>query len=403
MPNKYTLTLGGQPADDTLYTLITSLEVEEGMDMATAMQISLPVSRSDSGDLAYVADARFAPLAPVTVVATAGGSGAAGVTTGPAGAVASALGGGSAPSADQCIFDGYVLSQKLRLETGVTNSTVSIWGQDASWLMSQTEKAREWPDVTDSDVAATIFGEYGITPSDQNTQDDSASHTSDTHSLMQRGTDIAFLRMLARRGGKACRIACADKPGQRTGFFATPKLDGDPAVTLTLNDPANWTVSALDFEWDATRPTAVAARTALFSDSDPGGAVGDTSDSGLKNLSDQDLATFAGKPTTVMLTAAVDNVGDLTLRAKALLREAGWFARCDGEADADRVGVVLRPGMLVAVTGVGAMFSGSWLIWSVRHKFTQEGHKMNFTLLRNGVGATAASGGSLLSAAAGAL
>jgi hypothetical protein len=220
---------------------------------------------------------------------------------------------------------------------------------------------------------------------------------------MQRGTDIAFLRMLARRGGKACRIACADKPGQRTGFFATPKLDGDPAVTLTLNDPANWTVSALDFEWDATRPTAVAARTALFSDSDPDGAVGDTSDSGLKNLSDQDLATFAGKPTTVMLTAAVDNVGDLTLRAKALLREAGWFARCDGEADADRVGVVLRPGMLVAVTGVGAMFSGSWLIWSVRHKFTQEGHKMNFTLLRNGVGATAASGGSLLSAAAGAL
>jgi hypothetical protein len=49
------------------------------------------------------------------------------------------------------------------------------------------------------------------------------------------------------------------------------------------------------------------------------------------------------------------------------------------------------------------MFSGSWLIWSVRHKFTQEGHKMNFTLLRNGVGAAAASGGSLLSAAAGAL
>ena len=402
MATSYQLTLGGQAADDTLYTLITSLEVEEGMDMASAIQISLPVSRSDQGDLAFVSDTRFAPLASAAVVATASG-GASGATSGPGGAVASALGGGSAPSAAQCIFDGYVLSQKLRLETGITNSTVSIWGQDASWLMNQTEKAREWADVTDADVAATIFGEYGITPSDQNSQDDSASHTSDTHSLMQRGTDIAFLRMLARRGGKVCRIACADKPGQRTGFFATPKLDGDPAVTLTLNDPANWTVNALDFEWDATRPTAVATRSALFSDSDPEGAVGDTSDSGLKNLSDRDLATFAGQPTTVMLTAAVDNVGDLTLRAKALLREAGWFARCDGEADADRVGTVLRPGMLVTVNGVGATFSGSWLIWSVRHKFTQEGHKMNFTLLRNGVGAAGASGGSALSALAGAL
>jgi hypothetical protein len=72
-----------------------------------------------------------------------------------------------------------------------------------------------------------------------------------------------------------------------------------------------------------------------------------------------------------------------------LLREAGWFARCEGEADAERLGVVLRPGMLAAVKGVGALFSGAWLVWSVRHKFTHEGHKMNFTLLRNGVGGAA--------------
>jgi len=389
MANAYQLTLGGQQADPTLYTLITSLEVEEGMDIPAALQISLPVTRSDKGDLAYVSDARFAPLAGIAVVAIAGGSGAQGVTTGASGAVASALGGGSAPSANQCIFDGYVLSQKVRLETGVTNSTVKIWAQDACWLMNQTEKVREWADVTDANVAETIFGEYGVTPSDQNAADDSASHTADTHSLMQRGTDIAFLRMLARRGGKACRIACADKPGQRTGYFATPKLDGDPALTLTLNDPTNWTVDALDFEWDATRPTEVTARSALFSDPDTNAAVGDTSDSGLKNLSDRDLATFVGKPTSVMLTTAIDNAGDLTLRAKALLREAGWFARCEGEADAERLGVVLRPGMLAAVKGVGALFSGAWLVWSVRHKFTQEGHKMNFTLLRNGVGGAA--------------
>jgi hypothetical protein len=49
--------------------------------------------------------------------------------------------------------------------------------------------------------------------------------------------------------------------------------------------------------------------------------------------------------------------------------------------------MVLRPGMIAAVTGVGALFSGSWLVWSVRHKLTREGHKMSFTLLRNSVGA----------------
>ena len=190
MASSYNLMFNGQQADSTLYATITSVEVEESLDMPAAVQITLPVSRDSGGDLTYVGDPRFAPLATVSVVASAGGNGASGVSSGAAGAVASAIGGGSAASADQCIFDGYVLAQKVHLESGITNASISIWGQDATWLMNQTEKVREWVDVTDSAVAASIFGDYGITPSDQNDADDSPSHTADTHSLMQRGSDI---------------------------------------------------------------------------------------------------------------------------------------------------------------------------------------------------------------------
>lgn len=401
MGSSYQLLLGGQPEDDTLHQLVASIDVEESMDMPAAIQITLPVSHTSAGDLTYVTDPRFAPLAPVAVVASAGGSGAQGVTTGAVGNVAAAVGGGSAPAAAQCIFDGYLLSQKLHLETGVTNSTLTVWGQDASWLMNQTEKVREWVDVTDSAVAAAIFGEYGIAPSDQNTEDDTPSHTEDTHSLMQRGSDISFLRLLARRSGKVCRIACADQPGVRTGYFAIPKLDGDPAVNLSLNDPANWTVGAIDLEWDATRPTAVTAHTALFSDADPDGATGDTSDSGLAALGDRTLAAFTGQPMTILLAAAVDSAGELTLRAQAVLREAGWFARCEGDADVERLGTVLRAGMLVKLVGVGALHSGTWIVWTVRHKLTKEKHNMQFTLLRNAVG-NPPSGAGGLSALAGA-
>ena len=187
----------------------------------------------------------------------------------------------------QCIFDGYVLSHKLHLETGITASTLQVWGQDASWLMNLEEKVKEWVDVTDADVANAIFNDYGITPASDNADDDSPSHTEDGHSLMQRASDIQFLRSLARRNGKLCRVVCADKPGQRTGYFAKPKLDGDPVVTLTLNDPQTWTVDALDIEWDVTRPTAVMARQALFNDSDEDGVSADTSDSGLALLDAQ--------------------------------------------------------------------------------------------------------------------
>lgn len=158
MGHSYKLTLGGKLADDTFTALMTSIEVEEGMDIPSALQIKLPLTRSDSGELGYVVDSRFQPLAPVTLVATVGSAGASGVSTGAVGAVTSALGGGAAPSADQCIFDGYVLSQKVHVETGITKSSITLWAQDASWLMGQTEKAREWVDVTDADCAATIFG-----------------------------------------------------------------------------------------------------------------------------------------------------------------------------------------------------------------------------------------------------
>ena len=109
--------------------------------MPSAIQITIPLSRSSGGDLNYVVDPRFAPLATVSVVASTKGAGAQGVATGAVGAAASAIGGGSAPAADQCIFDGYVLSQKLHLETGLTNSTITVWGQDASWLMNRTRRS----------------------------------------------------------------------------------------------------------------------------------------------------------------------------------------------------------------------------------------------------------------------
>ncbi len=379
MPSSYQIMLNGQPADQSLTTLVVSIDVEESMDLPAAMQILLPVSRDSSGDLTYVADSRFAPLANVAVIASPGADGA------------------------QCIFDGYVLSQKLHLETGITKSTVTIWGQDASWLMNMAETVKEWVDVTDADVAGAIFGNYGITPSDQNSQDDSPSHTEDGHSLMQRASDIQFLRTLARRNGKFCRVACSDKPGERTGYFAKPKLDGDPSATLTLNDPTTWTVHVLDLDWDVSKPSAVIARQALFTDASQGGTSADTSDSGLTALSDRHIGDFAGKPMTVLLAAPVDTAGELALRAQSVLRDAGWFVRCEGETDVDRLGVVLRAGMLVKLDGLGALHSGKYIVWTVRHRITQTGHSMKFTLARNAVGAAPSGGAGGFAALAGAL
>lgn len=396
MPGSYQLLLNGQAADSTLYTLVSSVEVEESMDLPGALQLQVPVSVGSDGDLTYVNDPRFAPLANIALVATppAPQSSIPGVS----------LLGGSSASAAQCIFDGYVLSAKLHIERGTTNAILSIWAQDATWLMNLTERAREWVDVTDSDVAAAIFGNYGITPADDNTNEDSPSHTEAGHSLMQRATDIQFLRMLAQRNGKFCRVVCTDTPGDRTGYFAAPDLGANPVATLTLNDPQAWTVNELDISWDASAASSVNAAQALFTDSDPDGISADLSSSGLASLGDRDLATFAGQPMTIMLAAPVDDAGELTQRAQAVLRETGWFVRCEGESDVERLGAVLRAGAIVAISGIGAMHSGNYLVWSVRHKITEDVHTMRFVLVRNAVGNSPSGGaGGLLGAAAGAV
>jgi hypothetical protein len=365
----FRLLLDGSPADGDLYTQISSLEVEENADMPGAIQLQLPVDTSSSGDLTFVTDDRFKPCVNLAVVAT------------------------PASGSDQCIFDGYVLSHNLHLKKGTTDSSLQVWGQDASWLMNLEEKVKEWVDVTDADVANSIFSDYGFTPYSDNSSNDSPTHVESGHSLMQRASDIQFLQTLARRNGKLCRIACTDTPGQRTGYFVKPDLGGDPAVTLTLNDPEAWTMDSLDLTWDISRPTSVMARQALFNDSSEDGASGDSSDSGLALLDARGLSDFSGKTISVLLTTAVDDAQELTLRAQSLLREAGWFVRCEGEVDAARLNAILRVGTVVQVNGAGSLNSGKYFVWSVRHTITADAHKMKFVLVRNAVGPAPSGGG----------
>jgi len=365
--SSFTILVGGQAATD-LASAMVELEVEENVDMPGAFSITLPVNTTSSSDYDLVNDTRLAPLSNIAVTAAA------------------------ADGQTQCLIDGYVLGQNVHLDTGTAHSTVKVWGQDATWLMNTTEQVQEWADVTDGMVANSIFGNYGMTPDDSNLDDDSPAHTSDGHTLMQRATDAQFLRRLARRNGKLFRVYCTDTPGQRTGSFAKPSLDGDPVTVLTLNDATAATVDSVDISWDVVRPSATVAMEALFTDSDSDGVGGTTSDSGLDLLEARGLSDFAGTTVTSVLTTIVDDGQELTQRAESVLIEAGWFVRCKGTADANRLGSIIRAGTIAQLTAAGSLHSGNYFVWSVRHKITAEKYTMEFVLVRNAVGAAPGAG-----------
>ena len=101
--------------------------------------------RAKDGELNWVGDTRVAPYANLAVVAT------------------------PPDGADQCIFDGYVVTHKVHMPSGPAGATLDVWGQDASVLMGLTETVKEWSGLSDSDVADQIFQSYGYTPSRRTT------------------------------------------------------------------------------------------------------------------------------------------------------------------------------------------------------------------------------------------
>src|SRR5262249_27266351 len=95
---------------------------------------------------------------------------------------------------------------------------------------------------------------------------------------------------------------------------------------------------------------------------------------------------------TALLTAPVDDGGELLMRAQSVLRDAGWFVRCQGITDAGRLGSILRASMVARLDAAGALHSGNYLVWSVRHRITAERHVMEFVLRRNAVGTLPSAG-----------
>jgi len=382
MGSKIQLALGGSAVSSVFYNAIELLEVEENADRPDALVMRVPVNRTSGGDLQYVGDGTFEPYTNITLTVTPP----------------------SQPT--QCIFDGYALSWKLHLDRTGSCSTLDIWAQDASWLMNLSDTVQEWPGMTDGQVANQIFSSYGFTPAASNTDDDSPTHDPDEHSLFQRATDLQFLRGLARRNGKLCRVACTDTPGKRTGYFITPDVSGGPVTTITLSDPDAWSVDALEFEWDVMRPAEVDASQLPLDSASDQGVPGNATDGGLAQLSTsatptRDFPTYANVPSipsggsgTLLLTPAAD-VAELPLRTAAALRDAQWFVRCTGETDVLRLGNTLRVGTVVEIDGAGALQSGNWFVWSVRHKITIDTIKLEFTLVRNAMGAPPSSGGGL--------
>jgi hypothetical protein len=328
----------------------STVEIHERMGEATTFRVRYSVDIL-SGDLPVLTDARLAPGSELAIFVKSG-------------------------SNLMCLVKGPVSGQQIHLSHGGAGSYVDVLGADNSITMDRENKAVIWPDLTDSDAVSAIISNYGM-QSDLETT--SAGHFEAKHTLVQRETDLCFIRRLARRNGHLFWIT-SDENGMETAHFKRPPLGGNPAQELVINlDSPN--LDALDISWNIENPTSAAANQLdLNSISTIDGGV---SVSPLAPLGSTPHSAITSETRSLHLAAPADDGGDLQARSEGALIEADFFLRATGRVTLSALGSVLRAHTVVKVRGAGSRHSGNYFCAGVRHQIDPTTHSMEFELVRN--------------------
>lgn len=345
-----TITIDDELAADFFASLL-EMEVEEDHRLAGSFRIKLALSRQDDGAWTFLDDDRVQLWKPVTI---------------------------SAEVADASVelFAGYIVQIKPSIDVEEDQSFVEIWGMDATSLMSLEEKIRDWPNKSDSDVARQIFADYNLTPTVDET---GVVHDEKVSTIIQRETDIQFLKRLARRNGFECLVA------GDTGYFRKPVLNEAPQAVLAAHFGDDTNLVRFEARLTALRPTAVEMHQI--------DTIGKQLDDAVVEASDQPLLGRDGAASLAVPNgisarmfvkqAMATSRSEMTNLCQSLYSEAEWLVEASGEIDSIAYSDVLRPRQLVPIKGVGERFSGIYYVTNVKHVFTLDGYVQQFTARRN--------------------
>lgn len=386
----YEIAFDGTAVDEDFYGDVVMLKVEESVTMASTLQFQLTIKQDDQGAWDYLEDSRLAPFTKVSVRV---GFTSAGGLAGALGAAVSALGGGSSGDDGlERVFDGYITSVHLSLGSNPGDSHIEVSAMDTSVLMSLEEKVATYKDMADSDIVQQIVGAYSDV---QVTADSTPTvHQENDTTIVQRGTDIQFVRDLAALNGFEFYFETDKSSGKVTAFFRKPKLDGTPQPDLAVQFGEDSNLRSFSARLNAQRPLSVKTQQIdVKSNSANSSQVGDVQ---LAKLGDKDSNTLLGGPLGSLVTPKdtqaqmlalgppTSDATELQTIAQTVRDEAGWFITAEGEINSEAYQAVLRPRRLVLVKGSGTSFSGKYYVTRVVHELKGDGsYTQHFTARRN--------------------
>ncbi len=355
----YTLLIDEVPAPEPLVEAIEEVAVECSLEEASALRIRFGISATETGDWSTLDLDPFRPLTPLQLRLQCG------------------------TGLPEALINAYVTQQRVKYAEG-GESTLEVTALDATYAMNLEENVAAWQNLTDDAIASAIFGRRAIVPR----VDPTPPVLSDPEgTTIQRGTDIRFLRRLARRNGFDCYVQPEPLTGVDVGHFHKRVLTGMPQAVLSVQMGTETNVCALDVRYELTRATAVNASGLDVLTKTPQPAVAPVAleqPLGLEGT----LLRQTKAPLLRPADTALPRTAELQRAAQAIVDRSAWAVVAEGTAGGDVP--LLRPGGLVSIRGAGRLYNGSYFLTRVRHTIQAGSVDQHFEAIRNAVVETGA-------------
>lgn len=353
----YSLLIDNQPPGPELMQAIQHLEVEDNAEMADMLRLRVGIGPADDCiGWSALDDEVFSRLANIRIMVIIGNNPA------------------------ELLIDSYVIETKVDIANQPGSSVLNVVAMDPTVLMNLEEKERSWPNMSDLDIASEIFKSYGFEARLEE-GDTHATPSEDESTTMQRGTDIQFLKWLARRNGYECYVETNPLTGDEEGHFHRPKVDQEPQGVLRVNVGEVSNVNSFSARYDMMKPAQAVARNV---DVEAGAEEKANTEEGRSKGLGRQPTLGREKPRKVLVSGTGrSKTAELQRVTDALVDESAFAITADGDLNTAAYGKVLRAKRPVIVCGAGTQFSGRYYVQRVLHMFAGNGHVQRFTLRRN--------------------
>ncbi|HEX8229991.1 MAG TPA: hypothetical protein VF826_11860 [Chloroflexia bacterium] len=198
----------------------------------------------------------------------------------------------------------------------------------------------------------------------------------------QQGTDLHYIKELAREAGYIFYIEPGPAPGMNVAYWGPEIKVGPPQPALSINMDAHTNVESLSFTFDNT-----AGELPILFVQEPLSKVVLPIPVPDVSLLNPPLGLVPPIPNRIRQIRGLAKLSPIqaALRGLATASRSGDSVSGSGSLDVLRYGRTLKARSLVGVRGAGTAFDGLYYVKSVTSKIKRGEYKQSFTLGRNGL------------------